>query len=185
MVSTILFTDEQYGYNKEQVDGYISKLSRAYQAAYNDNQEIQEKYNSLLDDCKKLENQGKAKINADVITKTMLNLETLAQKIISEAQDEVVKAKEEAQSLTDAAYAEASNVRAAAQALIDEANGETARARAAAQKIRDEANTEAARIISRARRNADQAHEIMRQTLTRLQDLLAYDESDREVDMAV
>lgn len=176
MTNTILFTEENNGYSKEQVDSYISKLSKAYQAAYTDNQEIQEKYNALVEECKKLEVQEKTKLNADVITKTMLNLETLAQKIIAEAQEEVVRAKVEAQAIVDEANGEAARVKVNAQMIINEANEEKARAKSAAQRIRDDANTEAAGIMTRARRNAEQANETMKQALSRMQGLLTFDD---------
>ena len=86
MAGTVAFAEEQNGYNKEQVDKYISKLSEAYQAAYDENQILLDKYNSLLEEHKKLEFQSRTQLNAEVILKTVESIEALARKIVEEKQ---------------------------------------------------------------------------------------------------
>ena len=93
MVNAVSFEEEKDGYNKEQVDGYVGKLAEAYQAAFEENQGLQEKYdnllseyNNLLSEYKKMEYQNHTQLNAAVIGKTMANMEALARKIIEEKQ---------------------------------------------------------------------------------------------------
>ena len=155
MASEILFTTEAQGYDKKQVDAYIGKLSAAYQAAYSENQSLQEKCKSLLEESKKADLREQTKLNAAVLTKTMINMEAMAQNIISDAQEEVIKAKEES------------------RRVLEEAKAEAAKAREAAQRIRDEANTEAARIVSVAKRNAEQAQEVLERAVRQLYELAA------------
>ncbi|MCL1805679.1 MAG: DivIVA domain-containing protein [Clostridiales bacterium] len=184
MTYNIQFAEEKNGYSKEQVDGYVDKLSNAYEAAYRENQEVREQYKNLKDECDRLEVQEKTRLNAGVIAKTMLNLETMAQEIVAEAQQEVIEAKGEAKRLVDAAKAEAEMLKAAAEKIMDEANAEKAGARATAQRIKDEAATEAARIVRGARKGAEEANEIMKQALARLRDLPAYHEEEAEARLA-
>jgi len=178
MTNTILFSEEINGYSKEQVDNYVEKLSKAYRAAYAENQELQEKYKNLEDECKELEVHEKTRLNAGVVAKTMVNLETMAQKIIAEAQvaeaqEGVIAAKAEAKRIVSEANAEADKQKAAAEMIFDEANTERAKAKAEVRRFRDEAQTDAARTMLNARKRAEQANEIMEQTLIQLRDLLA------------
>jgi len=87
----IFFTEEKNGYNRLEVDNYIAKLDEAYQNAYDENQDIRNKYNSLLDDCRKLDVQERTEFNSEIIAKTLVNAEVLAQKIIADANKEAVR----------------------------------------------------------------------------------------------
>ncbi|MCL1849466.1 MAG: DivIVA domain-containing protein [Clostridiales bacterium] len=172
MTNTILFAEAENGYSKAQVDSYVEKLSKAYRAAYTDNQELQRKYDELVEESKTPEGQERTRICADIATKTMRNMETLAQKIVAEAQEEALRVKMEAQTTIDEARAEAARIRASVEALIGEAAKETAKAKEDAWIIRKEARAEAADIVSQALANAGEAQEIMRQTYARLKALL-------------
>jgi cell division septum initiation protein DivIVA len=84
VAGTVAFAEEKNGYSKEQVDKYIGKLTEAYQAAFDENQGLLDKYNRLLEENKKLEFLCRTQINAEVISKTIGNMEALARKIIEE-----------------------------------------------------------------------------------------------------
>jgi len=88
-----LFANEKNGYQKAQVDNYISKISEAYQAAYSDNQALQEMCNTRIEDYKKL-----------------AAAEMLAQKIIKEAQAEAERMKAEAEEIINEAFNEAARI---------------------------------------------------------------------------
>ena len=51
----IFFTEQKNGYDKEQVDSYIHKLTEAYQKAYDEYFAMCDKYNNLMYDYKQLE----------------------------------------------------------------------------------------------------------------------------------
>ena len=149
--SKIIFPEVMKGYDREQVDKYISKLSEAYQEAYDENTAIRERYNNLLEDFKKLSSQEQAELNPEII---LMYAEMLAQKIIADAQADAAQAKAEAQK------------------IFADTNAAAAQARAEAQRMLNDANTTAARIVVRARRNIEQAQEIMEQTVQRIHSLL-------------
>ena len=142
--SKIIFPEVMKGYDREQVDRYISKLSEAYQEAYDENTAIRERYNTLLEDFKKLNVQEQAELNPEII---LMYAEMMAQKIIADAQADAAQAKAEAQK------------------IFADTNAAAAQARAEAQSMLNDANTTAARIVIRARRNIEQAHEMMEQTI--------------------
>ena len=146
----VSFTEEKEGYNKAHVNAYISKLAKAYQTACAENQALEESYKNLQEACKKLEVQERSKLNAEIIAKTMVNMETLAQRIIADAQEEVLAAKTEAKK------------------ILAEANAEAEEAKAAALKTLDAANAEAARIVDRAKSSFAQAQDVMQQTERKL-----------------
>ena len=110
MTSKIHFTAETEGYNKAQVDQYIEKLSAAYETAYGENQTLLEKCRILMEEDRDADVREQTKRNAAVLTKTMMNMEAMAQNIIAEAQVEVVRAKEEARKTRDDAKAEAQQI---------------------------------------------------------------------------
>ena len=153
IVENNFFTEAMNGYNKEQVDNYISKISEAYQTAYDENTAISDKYNNLLDAYNNLTAQEQAGLDSDIM---LMYAEMMSKKIIANAQ------------------VEAAQVKAEAQKILTEANKETTQAKAEAQKIVNEANTEAARIVVRARKNLEQAQDIMEQTMGRVQSLLTF-----------
>lgn len=151
--SNNFFAEAMQGYDKGQVDNYISKISEAYQTAYDENTAIYGKYNDLLETYNNMTAQEQAGLDSDIM---LMYAEMMAQKIIANAQ------------------VEAAQVEAEAQKIITEANKEVVQAKAEAQKIVSEANTEAARIVVRARKGIEQAQEIMEQTVGRVQSLLTY-----------
>ena len=88
-MAEITFTEQNNGYNKEQVNDYIKRITDAYQKAYAEYQTICGRYNNLTEDYKKLESEKRsgstADINADVIAKALIDSEVLAQKIRDDA----------------------------------------------------------------------------------------------------
>lgn len=84
-----LFKEQVNGYDKEQVDNYIRKITEAYQANYNEYLALCEKYNGLVQDYKELEaKKQQAGIDADVIAKALINSEKMAKEIIDNAHSE-------------------------------------------------------------------------------------------------
>jgi len=82
------FKEQSNGYDKEQVDSYIRKITEAYRTAYNEYLATCEKYNSLTQDYKRLESEKKSEIDVDVIAKTLINSEKLAKEIVDNAHTE-------------------------------------------------------------------------------------------------
>ncbi|MCL1816355.1 MAG: DivIVA domain-containing protein [Clostridiales bacterium] len=148
----INFPEVMKGYDMEQVDNYISKLSAAYQAAYDENTAIRERYNNLLDDFKKLSSQEETEINPEII---LMYAEMLAQKIIADAQ------------------AEAAQIKAEAQKVYTEANNLSTQTMSEAQKNMIEANSEADKALIQTRKKIEQANEMMNSTLEKIQAMMA------------
>ena len=164
MVSTnVGFTNEKNGYDKEQVDNYIKKISEAYQTTYYEYLDVSDKYKSLSEEREKPIVQEQPSANSDIIAKTLINTELLAQKIIAEAQ------------------AEATTVIAQANKILADANAETVNAKEAAQRAIDAASAEAAMIVDQARKDVKQARRIMEQAVLETERLLAFQMRDNEI----
>ena len=157
MGSKIMFPEVMKGYDMEQVDNYICKLSEAYQEAYEENTLIRERYNNLVEDCKKMSSQDQAEMNPETI---LMYAEILAQKIIADTQ------------------AEAAQTRAEAQKVLADTNAKAAQMKAEAQRALNEAHAEAARIVFRARKNMEQAHDMLDQTVSKIQNMLTFNVPD-------
>lgn len=88
-MTEIFFNDKKNGYDKSQVDNYIKKISEAYQEVYREHISIREKYDNLLENYKKLEEQNlPPEHNTETIAITLLEAENLAKKIIANARRE-------------------------------------------------------------------------------------------------
>jgi len=170
----LFFPAVENGYDKEQVDIYVNKLSEAYQAAYDENELIREKYNNLLDTYKTANGQNQSAPTSEVATKTLMYAEVLAQKIISEALEEASRTKAEAQLATADALEEATRANEKAQLTIANAREEVMRAKAEAQQAIAHANTE---IVERTRRNLEQAQKIMVEAINKVESLLTFNAS--------
>jgi len=83
-----LFRDQVNGYDKDQVDNYIRKITEAYQTAYSEYLATCDKYNNLTQEYKKLESEKQDGVNAEIIAKTLLDSQKLAKEIINNAQNE-------------------------------------------------------------------------------------------------
>jgi DivIVA domain-containing protein len=176
--SEITFKKQFNGYDKDEVDRYINNLAQAYQTAYEEYAAVCAKYNELLEAHARLgEQQEQNKSGAAVIARTLVDAETLAQKIIADAYAEADKIKAEthaeAQKLKEDAYIEKAAARIEAQKLIDDANAETSGAKGRADKVIADAQDEAAQISFRARSNLEQADASVRQIINKLQGLLS------------
>jgi len=108
--TNVVFKEAIRGYDKEQVDLYITKLSEAYKSAYNENQALQKKCAGLLVECEKPGAQEQNELNSGIIAKTLINTEILARKIIADAHTEAAKAKATAKTTLDEANAEAARI---------------------------------------------------------------------------
>ena len=73
--ANVIFKESTNGYDKEQVNLYISKLAEAYKGVYSENQVLREQKNP----------------NSDIIAKTLMDTEILAQKIIANAHKEAAR----------------------------------------------------------------------------------------------
>ena len=162
MNTNISFTEEKRGYDKNQVNSYIKKLSEAYQITYDEYMDVSGKYETLLEETKRSGEQENPKTNSEVITKVLVNAEVLAQTITADAQADAENIKNEAQKLIDEANKKVANARLIVQKIINEANAEAALAKETAQKIIDGANAEAAMIVVRARKSLDQTYKTMK-----------------------
>ena len=157
MIATnIYFTHERNGYNQAEVDRYIATIRDEYQKAFDENRDVVKKYNSLLDDCRALEVQERTKLNSDIIAKTVVSAEVLAQKIVADAHTDALAVNEEL------------------KLAVADANSEIEKAKAEAQKIIDDAKNEANLILVRAKRNLEQAHKTMGHTANEVQRLLTF-----------
>ena len=161
--TNVFFSEVGNGYDREQVDNYVRKLTEAYQVAYEENTVIAEKYNSLEEAYNKISMQERKGTDSDI---SMMYVELMAKKIIADAQVRAAQAKAEAQK------------------TLTEANKEAAQKKAEAQQMIDEANTEAVKIVIHAKKNLEQAHEIMEQTVGNMQSLLAFNMPNNKSVMA-
>jgi len=177
MTAQVMFQNEINGYDRDQVDKYVSRLSEAYQTAYDENQAIRASYSNLIEEYRKLEEQVKEKPNSRCVAKTVMQTETLAQKIIDEAHIEAEKLKAEALRVIDSAYEKVAEIEAKARKLTNNAFSKKAGAESAAQRIVDEAHIEADRLISQANSNISKAQEIFGLTMAEIQNLLSFNVS--------
>jgi len=104
-MSEIFFSEQKNGYDKNQVDNYIRKLTEAYQTAYKEYLAVCDKYNDLLLKFKKLESEKKSGPDVSVITKTLMDSERLAREIVNNAYDEESKIIEQTKKNLDYVYA--------------------------------------------------------------------------------
>ena len=104
---SILFPEVRNGYDRVQVDKYVNKLSEAYQAAYDENAAIWGRYNSLLAEYNKLNAHERIEFNTDIVAKTLIYAEILAQKIMTDAHEEAANVRAEAQKIIADAKIEA------------------------------------------------------------------------------
>ena len=182
--ANIAFEKQLNGYDREQVDSYIKNLSAAYQSAYEEYTAACEKFNALLDEHKSLQAREQSRPNADVIAKTLIDTETLARKIIEEANAEAAAAgaqaradaqkiidearceaqkiiddaRDEAQRIADGAYTEKAALKMQARQLIDEAYAEAASAKESAESVITKASVEAAIVLENAKKVIDYAY---------------------------
>ena len=109
MTNTGVSFERQFkGYNREQVDQYIASLAQAYQIAYDEYNSVCCKYSDLLEENEGLKEQNQNTPSADVLSKTLVNAELLAQKIIEDAKAESenmrAKAQADSKKIIDDAY---------------------------------------------------------------------------------
>jgi len=190
----VSFEKQLSGYDRGQVNRYIANISEAYQTAYNEYTAVCEKYNSLLEDYRKLEEKEQNKPGADIIAKTLVDTESLAHRILEDAGSEAARitsdAIAEAKRITDDAYTERATIKLQSQAAIDEVNAkareadeaakktidaanlEAAEAMEKAQRIIEEANLEAAGITARAKEDREKTDAILRQSIEKINGML-------------
>lgn len=88
-MANIEFAEQKNGYDKDQVDNYIHKLTGAYQRTYDEYLAACEKYNALKEDYKQLsderkqlEDEKQIGLNSNLVSKVLLDSEKLAQEIV-------------------------------------------------------------------------------------------------------
>ena len=164
--TNIDFLREKNGYDRKQVDSYIEKLSEMYQKIYNEYINVSGKYKELLESGENAAPQERTEVDPEIVAKTLMNAEMLAQRITVEAQAEAAKLMAEAQRMKDEANVDA--VKAAeeeAQKVVYDAYAEVARAKEEARRIINDANAQAVkaaeeqawRIINEANAEAARA----------------------------
>lgn len=158
-IENITFDKQFNGYDRGQVDRYFSKMAEAYRAAYEEYNTACGRYYDLLEDYKKLEEKEQSKPDAGVIAKTLVDTETLAQKIIADANSE--------------ASVITADARAGARMITADASAEAEAAQEQSKKVVEDAYLEAARITSQARRDREQTDEIVENAIARLQEMLS------------
>ena len=124
--------------------------------------------------------------DSDIIAKTLINAETMAQKIISDSNDEAKKilgdaqreAQDETHKILSDAHIEAEYIRADAQKtarmITNDAITESNEAKEAAKQIINDANTEAVLIIAKARKNLEKARATMEDAAKETEKLLTF-----------
>ena len=138
-MTNVNFIDQKNGYDKEQVDSYITKITEAYKLVYDEHQAISDKYNALLQDHRKsdaekqtlsgkydslereynkLADEKQAGSNAGVIAKALLDAETLAKKIIDSAYIEAARVAEQEKVNIETAHAKVKQALAEATELL-------------------------------------------------------------------
>jgi|GEM_PF-2651403 len=137
MMEKMYFPEEKLGYDKELVDDYISKLSKAYQVAYEENQMITSKYESLLEDYKQTKELDPDKQYNEILAKTLMDAEIYAQII------------------RDSAYIEAADTKLKAQQILDDANNEVSALKVVSEDIVNNANSMASVLQTHAQKEAE------------------------------
>ena len=115
-MAEILLGEQKNGYDKSQVDDYIRRLTEAYDKVYSEYLSICNKYNALVQDCKKLESEKQTGTKANVIARALIASEKLSQEIIDNAYGEEAKIVEQTKKnleyvykIVEAAISEAQN----------------------------------------------------------------------------
>lgn len=157
-IENIAFEKQFNGYDRTQVDRYVASITEAYQTAYDEYTAVCGKYNDLLEDYRRLEEKEQSKPSADIIAKTLVDTEALAQKIIADAK-------------ADAAVVTA-DARVNARKAMEDANAEAEAIQQKSSSLIEDAYLEAARITSQAQKDREEANTIVELTITRLQDML-------------
>ena len=104
--SGIKFVEQPMGYDKQQVDNYINKLTYEYNAMHNEYMNLVTKCNSLSETCLRLSDEKNRlnemlnqqpiqnKDNESAIAKAIIDAEILAKQIVDHANAESTKVEE-------------------------------------------------------------------------------------------
>jgi cell division septum initiation protein DivIVA len=107
----ITFSERPMGYDKQQVDNYIAKLSYEYRTMHSEYTRMLEKCNSLSDACVKLSDERNRAVDAlnhqkatsasfsadaEAIARAIVDAEILAKQIIDRANEEAASIQESA-----------------------------------------------------------------------------------------
>ena len=173
----VVFAKQVIGYDRAEVDSYVENLTNAYKTAYDEYNAICAKYNDLLEDFDALwRQQEQTRSNADVIARTLVDTETLAQKILTDAQAQAdkltVETQAAAQLIRDESYAEKAAAKRQALRLIDDAAVEITGMQERAREIIRGAQAEADQINDHARHNLELANKSIAGLIEKLKDLL-------------
>jgi len=104
--SGIKFAEQPMGYDKQQVDNYINKLTYEYTAMHNEYMNLVTKCNSLSETCSRLTDDKnkltemlsqrpvQSKDNEAAIARAIIDAETLAKQIVDRANMEAAKVED-------------------------------------------------------------------------------------------
>ena len=176
-INDVTFTKQLNGYDRAEVDRYVENLTLAYQTAYDEYNSVCAKYNDLLEEygilCRQ---QEQNKSNVAVIAKTLVDTETLAQKIIADAQAQADKITEETQAaakiIREDAFIEKATAKRHAQKLIDDATAEMTGLQERSREVIRSAQAEAAQINDQARQKLEQTNKSIAGVVAKLNELL-------------
>ena len=172
----ITFDKQINGYNREQVERYVTKLAGAYQSAYEENNSVNAKYDDLLEEYEKLMQEQSDKPGQQVIAKVLIDAQTLAQKIIGDANEEAMRIRDEAQSeakkAMEEAYVEKVAANIQARQLISDAETKAAAVKEAAGKVMNEVDVQARKTEARAKASIEQANAKIASMINEMQDML-------------
>jgi cell division septum initiation protein DivIVA len=176
----IVFDSAIIGYNKNQIVQYISDISTAYQAAYDE-------YNSILSKCADLKDRGHKKgIDTDgkkektkyyVAAKNLMDTVAMAKSIVAGAQSEADHIKAESEALIGEAKSEIARAESERKRLLDSSDGIIDSAREKAKEIIGRVNTDAMQTetckqSSPVENNIESTYDLIEKTINEIQDIL-------------
>ncbi|MDR1538412.1 MAG: DivIVA domain-containing protein [Clostridiales bacterium] len=105
----ISFSEKPMGYDKQQVDSYIAKVTYEYQTMHNEYMALVTKCNNLSETCIRLSDEKNRAIDmmnqqraaalpndAEAIARALIDAEILAKQIVDKANEEATKIQESA-----------------------------------------------------------------------------------------
>ena len=173
----ISFLECERGYDKEQVDAYVRKISEEYANMHREYTELTTKYQALSDNFQAL---NSLKINADKTAERLEGQNALIGRELDEARAEILRLQSLSVSVpavaVDAVDASHSQTQAVAKALIDAeimAQQVVSRAQTEALGITDTAKAEAGRVLDEAKQELGRIYSSKAQAMQELNELNA------------
>jgi len=160
VTAEVNFARQLNGYDRDQVDRYITRLADAYQIAYVEYSGMVTEFNDLQQRCQQLQEEEQNRPNPEVITKILMDSEIMAQKRLADVEAE-------AGLLLERAHAQIEEMRHAIElerdAFLEFCAEEKAKATQQAQKTIEAAQQEATSLVAIAQQTLDEAQEEAKQ----------------------